>query len=691
MKKLFATLIIVAAVLAGILFYQRAQVAKSLSGLLQGQIYSSYGIKIEIPPSEGSVQGLFKPYVNLPRVILDLSQWGLAQPIFLENAVAFSDLWAQSAVILELPREVALHPKIKIIKPYAELSPPHGILAVGSEAIELLEESVVPQEQDQPSGITKILAPTVLLGPWQQALPSRFDFHWQGIVANTSRGNTLNLGPMGVSFTSQLQGERRFFQFHFKQDPGTLLDSKGSAEIGALEFQFHGDLRELSAAQRRSFKESIRQEWKSWENLRYSLRLRAGPPGSSLTLLSEAFFKSFYSILSKLDLKFEETRLQWEGLKVASTAGKLEFEMSPLRLMQTSEYAEDHFLLDIRASLKKVFVQTKTGSIHLKDTEFKSVSKYLGINYTKFIEFYFNNVDNTMQLFDMTGEVIFSNPKQTLIAILSYLAYYPNQQEFSFKVGQVDYQGADMQAEYQDLEFSYAIEPSGIGYVLSGDFDLKYDEASTANQKGDESIQPAPKKQFPIKSGEASLAMELQFPWQELLNFSRQASSDPQAHPQVMDALVALLEDKEIQYDLDFELDAGKNSFDFEWESEIAAPLDLLLSQIKLGESWKEFGEKNSEEQWMETARQIWLQQGRLKVEIEIERLAKFQKFLDEIQPGASLAMAVLAPYVQIDTKEDILKSELQYKDRQVLVNGSPNESLNKILAPHLSPSQNAQ
>ncbi|MDX1386646.1 MAG: hypothetical protein R3257_03580, partial [bacterium] len=173
MKKFIGGLFFVLLILLALVYYQRQKVSKSLQDLLGGKTYSNYGIKIQIPPGEASVQGWLRPYVNIPRLIVDLSAWGMETPLQLENAVAFQDLWGNGGMVLELPRDLTPTSEVTLSYPFFEISLDGHIKVLGAK-------SIVSQDSSG-KNLFKWMEPELILGRVSGVIPDRMVLKIQGL------------------------------------------------------------------------------------------------------------------------------------------------------------------------------------------------------------------------------------------------------------------------------------------------------------------------------------------------------------------------------------------------------------------------------------------------------------------------------------------------------------------------------
>lgn len=692
MKKIFAVLLVIIALVVGFLFYQRQQVSTALRELLKGKTYSSYGIKIEIPPSEGGVKGWLKPYVNIPRVILDLSGWGLETPINLENAVAISKLGAQGGILLEIPRELSPAHRLKIVKPYAELAPSQAILALGVESVSFYTEKGGEEHESQEK--IQIKEPVWQLGKFSGVLPDRMEFTWQALEFSKSKkaeetSNRLGLGPLNILLTSEKAGERRDFHFQIRQEPGNGEEKQDHWELGALEFQVQGNLKEVAGEERESLSKKLR-------SLKYSLTELFHSHEKDSDAFSEAlekpqfsrqfsqFYKDFFQLFLDLDLRVPEADFHWGGVKVAKKNGEPKFILGPWDFQQVSQYGQEDFSSKLQGEIKKLEFFEKGKPIILEGLRYQQTSDYQALNYREIMELYLGG--RSIDLFSGDPEV-FSDPQKTLKLILNYLVAYPNDMQVLLSLNRLQYETPDWHGEYKDMAVNFQLKPEGLSVEFKNGLDLRRLNSSKKTSEAEEN-QNSSSSSFPLKQsiegGQDRLFIAVKFPWEKILDFSRKVAKEEEVSGNLYAELYALLAGENLQGDFDLLLDLGKNYFSFQLDSDSMVPAAEAGSPLLQPDLWTDIPYQEFLKQWSQSLRQSWVEKGSVKIDIQIDRFSKFQKFLDEIKPGTSLALALLAPYIQIDSKADTLKSQLQYKDKQVLVNGKVNDALNKVFAPYL-------
>lgn len=698
MKKLLLVLLAIVVLAGGYLFYQHGRVSNQLESFLKGKTFTSrYGLKIEIPPTEGKVEGFLQPQVKLPRVVLDLSAWGLEQPLNIEDVVASRKLWGQENIRLGVPRELSSQDWGKIVKPYAELrvtgadsgaSESTGagnqdgtILSLGSDSIEFTKKLGI--EGDNPPESFKMIAPYWLLGEGTFLMPKHSELSWQGIRYQDGKEKG-EFGPLKIAFTSEKHGDRQAFKFQMKQESGSIKTSKSRNKVGGGEFLVMGDTRALTESQWKETEQALRANFENIKSI-YDALERGGEGGMmalsspKIAQVFESSSKSFYEVTQELDVQIKEANFNWQGLSSENTQGVVQVSVSPLQFKQTGKYSENSFEWVYQGGLDKLEFDVDKTRISLHGLKLNLDSKYLGTTFAHYIAGYldFYVSSSALKVFEMMGA---KDPtphalNNFLAYLLGYIAYYPNDSDFSLTLDQLNYEGPSVTGKHRAMALNYHLKPEAIGYEIQGDFDIRYKERENGEAK---------KARLPFESGKARLAMKLSLPWSELVNLAREVSQKPEAHPNIMEELGQLFKDKNNQFDLDLFLDFGKEYFSFNWDSEMTAPAGETISQVPFPQvPWRDIDEEALENQYINALRKAWVQEGSLKIDVDIQRYTQFQKFLDEIQPGASLGLAVVAPYVKIDSQGDTLKSKIELKDQQVLVNGNPNESLNQILAPY--------
>lgn len=710
MKKTLIAIPVVLALLAGILYYQRQQVAGDLQALLQGKTYSSYGIKIEILPNEGAVQGWLRPTIQIPQVKVDLSAWGFGS-LELENAAASRELWSQESIHLELPK-ISLADKYVLTQAYAELTAQQMIASMGSQSLRYQnasEGACLPEEEQE---AIEVLAPHLKLGPWQGSLPEKMEISWQGIQAScfseVEEGNLQEesgrekdtdldedliwrLGPMRLALDSHLQEQEniRRFEIVFQQKGGEYRGDLDISKIQDFELRETGQILELDEEKQEEVRQEITQIKKLGLEFLQPLPTNDQTPVpeyvAATTKKSKAWEEAIKKILSlsaSLNLEFHEGELHWGGLQkmtpVEGGPDYLKFLISPLSLRQKNTFTAESFAYELSVEVEKLEyhgLPPEQETFLLQGIKLQDQANYRGLKFRDLLKDYLE-VSGTPSLSSLLfgkAAQLFIKPRRILSDLLSYLSYYPNEKNFSLSIRQVDYEFASYVGKHKDSHISYYLKPQSIGYELGSDFDIRY--------QGPQQDKP----KAPYEKGQARLAMELKIPWEKLLKLSRQVKESPETYPQLKDSLAALLAREETRYNFDVQLDLGKNYFDFTWDSEAVFPLGEFLNYVVLPKDAIALQKHPMTQEFMRAFEKTWLEKGSLEVKIKIDRWTKFQEFLAMESPQSVFGLALLTPYGKIDGESDSFSVHLEYKDKKLLLNGEPNENLNKILEPFLS------
>lgn len=628
MKKILLGLLLVVLILIALMFYQRQKVARSLADLLKGDTYGSYGIKIQIPPSSGSVKGFFKPYVNLPRVILDLSAWGIKVPFNMDNAVAFQDLWGNGSLILEVPRKITPVPGWALDYPTMELGSDQKVRLFGAKSFSIQTETGEEKDSEK---IT-FFNPKLQIGSSSGVIPSLLILSVDGLE-NDPKGQPTKikaeLGPMNLGIQSKTMGESREWEIFSLGEGGVLQMTQGEAEFGGWKFALKGTSKELL--------------WEAFSEL---------DPKKSLYEKALQFFEQSQVMVHSKDLS-------WEGLKIVDGDGGEDLLVSPLKVKAEFKEENGDLKFEAQGQVSRIHMSMEEGTpLDLKGLEMNYSGKYSQTSFPKLMAYLLRNYGD---IFTMAKK---EDPQEAIKNIFfSSIAQYPDYGQFEFTIEKVQYETKSMKARHRNLALISSVKPSEVSYTLRDEFDLNFEEDSKKD----------------IESGKAELTLTFKFPWQGLLELSRKYLETPLTET----SIAQLFQDQTIGFDLILLVDLGANYFGLDLDSKIALPLNSEFVDLKLPSQWTEW--KNIEKWWGKFSQGVvrqFVQKGLFLFDLKVERLGKLQATLEEVKSGASLGLLLLAPYTVVDAKEDTMKMKLELKEGKVLVNEKQNEALQKLILP---------
>lgn len=693
MKKLLGLLLLVIAIAAGLFFYQRGQVSHTLKEILKGKTYSTYGLKIQIPPSEGEVQGLFKPYINVGRVILDLSELGYDDSIVLPKAVVRQKLWSRGGVVLQLAEELSPRPWLMISQAMAEMTVDEKIKSISAKQI------LFKSKKDE----LKILSPKIVWKLKATGLLDSYRLSHQGVEANFSDRNgktQIKLGEFGTGQVNQMEGEGERLQWQWdlvhqggevqriaNEDSGKTKEENQAAQkksdldhliLGDLRIKAAGSMRKLSPEKIKEVDKAFLLGIKTFLN---QLKILASGEGmasaqAGMQVFSQAFqglIETVINVQTAYDSQMDLVTMDWQGMKALNSKSEILFSSAPLAMRQKATYQPDGSLWESEASLPRIEIKGEVMPTTVEGLSLTSRSQYKGVTSAELMEIYLNNLKRQLSwspFFNPSflNRVQMPDPNLLLAGLLGYVAQYPDEGEASLTVNKVAYQTKTVKGDHREMLFKLYVKPQAVGYEIKGKFDIN------PMQKKPDSL--------PLEQGETRLAMELGLPWQKLVQLAREVGKEKQVSEPLIPKINALFVDETTQFDFDFFVKLGKEPFVFNWDSFIKFPTGEALAKVKIPEQVMTADIKQLQQELSRQLLAAWAQGGELKIELGIQAFSKFQDFLTKINPGAAMGLLAIGPYAEIDSQADTLKSKLEFKDKQFLVNGKVNPELQQILAP---------
>lgn len=649
MKKVLSALLLMILAAALVVAYQWRRAADRLGAAARGGTYRSLGIKLEIAPARGGVQGMFRlrPYVEIPQVVLDLSAWGLAGPVPLGSARLSTQLWKSSGLLLVLEPGGVQRDGFEAKRVAFELSLPDLILGLRSEAIVF---------RNPGAGETLTLQePWLQLGSREAPVPANLHLRIEGVVYAKEREGRppqeIRLGAVESGYAAELSGgERRWNFFHRGQGGGYLLP-EGKGEIGAWGLRAEGRFVDLPW-----------ERWKSlgaeWARLLGALPLPESPPSPETRPAYDATLDKTAAFLLDLSPRLERIEFRWAGLKVGDEARSARFSIEPLEFEARGSEDAQGLATEAKASLKRLEAEFKGQRFEIADLVFGQKGRLKGVTYRDWLNYFIEYYAATLAL----SRDPQAWPGRMSALYGAYLAQMPDELSGELRFGKILYQGPSYRTEHRDATLSYKVGEGRWVYRLKDDFD------SVLPLEPDKSI----------LHGKIDLDTGFQLPWGELLRYLRQRHRTPP--PESLPNTAQVFAGRPAGLDWKWRADLGAGLF--------ALQLDLLLS----GDAGKLAGTMdtalgmNSRDleatapKLAQDALNSYLREGKVDVRIQIDRLSKLQAAMDKFYSGASMGLAVLGPYVEVDAKSDSMKSHLQMENGQVLLNGRKNSAIEDLL-----------
>ncbi|KAB2840698.1 YdgA family protein [bacterium] len=649
MKKALAALLILILAAALVVAYQWRRAADRLGMAARGGTYRSLGIKLEIAPARGGVQGMFrlKPYVEIPQVVLDLSAWGLSGPIPLGSARLSTQLWRSAGLLLVLEPGGVQRDGFEAKRLAFELALPDLILGLRSEAIVF---------RDPGAGETLTLQePWLRLGSREVPVPGNLHLRIEGVTyAKEREGRSpqeIRLGAVESGYATELSsGERRWNFFHRGQGGGYLLP-EGKGEIGAWSLQAEGRFADLPWVR-----------WKSlgaeWARLLGALPLPESPPSPETQPAYDAMLDKTAAFLLDLSPRLERMEFRWAGLKVGDEAKRARFSIEPVEF--EARYSEDAqgLATEAKGSLKRIEAAFEENRFELSELSFGQKGRLKGVTYRDWLRYFVDYYSATLALSRDPQDW----PSRMGALYGAYLAQMPDELSGEIRLGKVSYQGPRYRTEHRGASFVYTMAEDAWSYRLKDDFD------SVLPLEPDKSIH----------QGKVDLDTGFQLPWGELLRYLRQRHRTPP--PESLPNLAQVLAGRPAGLDWKWRVDLGATLFALQLDFKLSGDAGKLADMAAMATGMPARDLESAAPKLAQDALRAFLTEGKADFRIQIDRLSRLQAALDKLYSGASMGLAILGPYVEVDAKSDAMKSRLQVEGGQVLLNGRKNSAIESLL-----------
>ncbi|MCC7343414.1 MAG: hypothetical protein IT573_00650 [Deltaproteobacteria bacterium] len=650
MKKVFSALLLMILAAALLVAYQWRRAADRLAAAARGGAYRSLGIKLEIAPGRGGVQGMFRlrPYVEIPQVVLDLSAWGLAGPVPLGSARLSTQLWKSSGLLLVLEPGGVQRDGFEAKRVAFELALPDLILGLRSEAIVF---------RDPGAGETLTLQePWLQLGSREVPVPGNLHLRIEGVVHAKEREGRppqeVRLGALESGYTTELSsgGERRWNFFHRGQGGGYLLP-EGKGEIGAWSLRAEGRFADLPW-----------ERWKSlgadWARLLGALPLSESPPSPETRPAYEAMVETTAAFLLDLSPRLERMEFRWAGLKVGDEARHARFSIEPLEVEARGSEDAQGLATEAKASLKRFEAEFKGQRFEISDLAFVQKGRLKGVTYRDWLNYFIEYYAATLAL----SRDPQAWPSRMGALYGAYLAQMPDELSGELRLGKIFFQGPRYRTEHRGATLSYEMGEGHWSYRLKDDFD---------------SVLPLdPDKS--IRQGKIDLDFGFVVPWGELLRYVRQRHRTPQ--PESMPSLAQVFTGKDSGLDWKWRVDLGTSLFALQLDIKLSADAGSLADTVAPAMGLTAGDMKEAAPNLAQDAFRALISEGSVDFRIQIDRLSKLQSALEKLYSGASMGLVILGPYVEVDAKSDSMKSRLQVEGGQMLLNGKKNSAIESLL-----------
>jgi len=649
MRKALAALLLLILAAALVVAYQWRRAADRLGAAARGGAYRSLGIKLEIAPARGGVQGMFrlKPYVEIPQVVLDLSAWGLSGPIPLGSARLSTQLWRSAGLLLVLEPGGVQKDGFEAKRPAFELALPDLILGLRSEAIVF---------QNPGAGETLTLQePWLRLGFREVPVPDNLHLRIEGVTYAKEREGRppqeIRLGAVESGYAAKpLGGERAWEFFHRGQGGGFFLP-EGRGEIGAWSFRAEGRFADLP--------------WERWKALGAEWARLLGALPSPESLLAAESRPTYDALLGKTAAfliewspRVETMKFRWAGLKVGDEAKRARFSIEPVEF--EAHYSEDAqgLATEAKGSLKRIEAAFEGNRFELAELSFGQKGRLKGVSYRDWLRYFVDYYAATLALSRDPQDW----PSRMGSLYGAYLAQMPDELSGEIRLGKLSYQGPRYRTEHRGASLGYAMGADAWSYRLKDDFD------SVLPLEPDKSIH----------RGKVDLDTGFQLPWGELLRYLRQRHRTPP--PESLPNMAKVFAGRPAGLDWKWRVDLGATLFALQLDFKLSGDAGKLADMAAMATGMTARDLESAASKLAQDALRAFLTEGRADFRIQIDRLSRLQAALDKLYSGASMGLAILGPYVEVDAKADAMRAKLEIRNGEVLLNGRKNSAIEALL-----------
>jgi hypothetical protein len=633
MKRLLWVLLILFVLVVAYLAGQRYYAQRYFSEFAKGKTYSSFGIKLTIPPENGKVRGWIKPYLDLPKVIVELGSAASGFPWTLENGRLLAPFYKQGGLILSFPRVLSPRPDLKIDHLNFELVLQDQIRKISAASI---EQSPSSRE------LLRFDGPQIYLGAWRGWMPDRIGLEIEAIkhrkeFESGGAPEEFSMKALVASLVSEQRGDERPWKLYWGMRGAQFKTSSGLTDALPFELKLTGNSKDMALDEIvKNYLPSLRQipalsdpvQLRAAADLAKQLALRLRPELNSM---------DFY----------------WEGLKGLDASSNERVTVHPLKGVMQAKFGTGEGLSQGKLHWDGMTALFLGYRIQVEDLDTEQSAQYRGIDYSGLLG----------TIFDQYSFLLFGEKPDSLATIQRSLwlsfAQYPNSAEMKLKAGKVQWTGSERSGEVSGGSLAFKIAADRWEYSAQGKFSHR--DAKDALKT--------------IEDGSADLKLSFILPWEKIIGFVRQPNTESQSIFSILPLFAGQLSG----LDGKWRVDLGKNLFAL--RVDVLAEADVARVMGDYGKVDPNAGIAIKEQLQKNLIRSL-LREGHFVLKIAIDRLSKFQALMEKVQSGASLGLAVLAPYTVVDPKADTIAADIELKSGQVLVNGKPNPDVEKLLAP---------
>jgi len=646
MKKVLAVIAVLILSAGGYFFYQRNKAAQALGDFSKEQSYKGFGINLELFPGSAKVQGWWKPALSIDRVTVSLLDIPDVPPKSFVGARIEMDVTKPDTLRL-------VAPKIDFSKDGGALEGLYFLLKKDKTISEIGFETATVKENNSSNVITTVQHGRAQLENWVGFIPDHVSYSIDKIEMTEGQEPQVTMGAIEFNLDSQKQGERRNWKVNFRGKGGRIKPEKeveislepwsGSMEGSANEIPKDTEiaaLKDLIGKVAAAFKDPKTESEPS--GAMPNLNPMMGP------------VEALIDHIVQLGVQPEKSDFHWGGLKGSGKEG-FEIEISPMDGKGSFHFKSDSFGGDSSLALAGVKLKGKDGAIDLKDLKLSYGGEY-HISYASLMKGFLNYYKRILtDTFSMRG--MGSNP---LAYLASAYANYPEQAVYEIKLGSISYSTKEVSGENRDLTIGFKLEPKAVAYYVSDKADVKFPTNSSNDVKG----------------GSLNFSLAQVLPWEKLLGAMRDYNS---GKTQAIDW--SFLSGERGGLDWKIDADGGSNWFagkvSLNVQDELGKYLKIYLDTVAAA---GQGGMRDMEDIWTKNVAKEFVAKASVDFSLNILRLSRFQALLDLMEPGSSMGLMALGPYIVVDTKADTLSVTLTLKDGKVLLNGQENERINQML-----------
>ncbi len=688
MKKILLILLALILLATGGLFYQRYRASKTLAEVASaaGKTFKSYGLKLTLPPNQAKIEGWLQPSLRLNQIELGFSP---ESSISIPNATLKASLTNSEEFEISVPK----------LGPYSKghetlnfdqvtlLIHKDGTLR-GAKATKILLTS------DQPEylhSVATLIEPAFEIGDQTTFIPSRLSFVIRGIDFSEKRKKhdwsenpedtpkelkfsftTAQLKEIKLELTSQKSGENRDYTVVFEGQGGEKKDLQKENDpappehtvIKPWKVKSSGSSKEISYSDAFGEIVKIKNGIVELTSRSHSLPSESNPSNPFEAEMNKAknIFQEVLAFLKRVDLKDKGSEINWEGLETHGKEGSHTL-VGKLHGASSSESNEHQMKGSGEIILDQFTSNENNGTLNIKNLKLNFHGTYqIGMN--DFFKLYFE------MLF---SRIPFVGNKSLIQTALQTLSIYPDDTGYELSAETLDFKSLNENIQLKNPVFGFKADANGAEVYLKGLFQ-HYEDLKNPMIKFD--------------GAQTGVSLGFVYPHQELLKLARQ--TEGVSDEELLQKLSRIFSGKQSGAQIKFEQDMGANGWKGILEArmltDFGKALDLSPAESRpetQSESLSYPDVARISLDHMEKVRkklaEAILKPDNFKISLNLMPLEKFKNQISGFFPGAGLFLQQINPYAVINSKEDKLTIDIEYKDGKILLNGQSNSEIDKI------------